>query len=76
VLGLFNDVWKYEDDILKETLPTENDNNNEKDGIEDVLTINIHASYSIHIFGKVKGRSIELTSIDVVIDGIVEALNN
>jgi hypothetical protein len=68
VLGLLNGVWKYEHDIIKETLSTEMDNNDEEDGIKDASTIKIHASNSIHIVGSIKGRNIELTSIDIVIE--------
>jgi hypothetical protein len=59
VLGFLNDVWKYENDILKP--------------IVEPVTVSIHGSQYIHILGKVKGRSIELTSMEVVINGIVEA---
>jgi hypothetical protein len=45
-----NDVWKYENDILK-PVDVKIDNND-----EEGITIKIHASNAIHIYGKVKGR--------------------
>jgi hypothetical protein len=75
VLGYLNDVWKYENDILTKILPAESNNNDDELSILESFTIKIHASNSIHVLGKVKGRNIKLESIDVVIDGIVEALN-
>jgi hypothetical protein len=59
VLGYLNDVWKYENDILKP--------------IVEIVTVKIHGSQSVQILGKVKGKSIELTSMEDVINGIVEA---
>jgi hypothetical protein len=61
MLGYLNDVWKYENDILKP--------------IVEPVTIKIHGSQYIHILGKVTGRSIEVESMEVVINGIVEAEN-
>jgi hypothetical protein len=68
--GPLNDVWKYENDILKEI-----DSNNEKEEKLEDLTIEIHTSNFIHIHGKVKGSNIQLQSKEINIYGIVELLD-
>jgi hypothetical protein len=62
-----NDVWKYENDILKVM-----------DDVKEYMDLNIKfvASNSIRILGEVKGSVIELTSKDLVIEGIVEITAN
>jgi hypothetical protein len=67
MLGFLNDVWKYENDILKEIPPSVK--------TSEPATVKINASNSILINGKVKGRNIELEGTDIVIDGTIEAWN-
>jgi hypothetical protein len=82
MLGYLNDVWKYEielSDTEDEIGDTEEDIGNTEDEIGDTevtnynaLKINLLASNSIHILGKIKGSNIQLTSEDIVIEGTVE----
>jgi hypothetical protein len=72
LLGFLNDVWKYEIEL--------GDTDDEIGDTEDqvinykALKIQLLASNSIHILGKIKGSNIELTSKDIVIEGTVEVL--
>jgi hypothetical protein len=64
VLGFLNDVWRYNDDRDENAVISYKD-----------LNIKFLASNSIHIMGEIRGRNIELTSEDVVIEGKVETLS-
>jgi hypothetical protein len=73
-----NDVWKYENDILKEVLLTDDELIDEEKIVITYMSLNIklYASNSIHILGEVKGNNIDLSSKDVIIEGTVEDTMN